>query len=430
MSPIDVEIRRALDDTAAQMAVVRVTSSGGGTQAQACPVGLRGETVAFDVPVGLTRVDLCLPNGHREQRTVSLVPGQRASVVFTPPPSPHELLGLHGLVSALSRASVPRPPSVASASHRPRVLERLSEPLELFVDRLRVAVPVAGGDGEVRLQTGEQVLHAEAAADRLRLRITTDRVDRLAWSVDGRRGLVVPVDGSDCVLAISLPPFKQLDVVLSPGEHVGEPGVDAEVVVYGSSVASLLGYLGRGDLESASTLYDSVRDEAERALYGKRRSPGLAIVGAYALLALGRLVPDGPISAAGPAVAELMAWLRNLAAWFPFSDGPILWATAQMQLDPGGAGQWFDEVREALVAGISRPVPMLSRGIDLWLDGLLRVDVLRRALRGRRGDDARAEDPELGCAISRARWYRERLRARETFTTLWIPQADLGRFPW
>jgi hypothetical protein len=414
MSVLSVSVDRPDADAKSQVAIVQLTAPDGAVQSKPCRVSDSG--VNFKVHEGIHRVDLRLPNGHREQKMVTIVNGGYEEVVFTLPRSDHEYLGLQTFVSHRAR----------NLPGTKRLMARSAAMDDIVHSEVRI---IGGSHAQARslnfpssarfaFLSGPTEIHTSLSRDAVVLHVSRE------WLALEREPptLIVPLV-DQTALSISFPPFSRFDIVLSGSDAEQSPLVDSEVIVEADSIAALLGYLSRGDYDSTSILYDTIEGAAERALYDKYQNPGLAVVGGHVLVALGRFVPGEDSSVHSS--ARILNWLDNLAKYFEFSDGPILWATAMMQSNPGGVMDWFDPVRLALVNAAARRLPVLSQGVELWLNALVRIEMLQPVVRRKLGFDPKREDPELVEALARARWVRERLCPREIFTTLLQPTTEI-----
>lgn len=179
--------------------------------------------------------------------------------------------------------------------------------------------------------------------------------------------------------------------------------IDSEVFLADEKVMPLLSFLASGDIPSARAMGARFAEAAGGYLSRKFTNHHLAVVGAYALHALRE-------------TAMYENWIRTLYKHFEdTSDGAILYAMHLMRARPGGVSEWYDEARTALVEAAKRPIPLLTTGVYLLVEGLERLSSSRRA----------AGDVKLEQALRRALWIQARARPDEIFTALWMDRRDL-----
>lgn len=126
----------------------------------------------------------------------------------------------------------------------------------------------------------------------------------------------------------------------------------------------LLEFLSSGRLSQAESMIDKVlrREKPEEALYGKVKSPLLAVVGAIILIARSRNLR----------LQDWDQWLVNLAEWFPgIPDGPILLGCRLVARaeDIEGLHRAFQRIKD----GVSRGIPYFSASIAMMNDALARL---------------------------------------------------------
>lgn len=178
---------------------------------------------------------------------------------------------------------------------------------------------------------------------------------------------------------------------------------DTDVVIPDDCITPLLAFLANGDLTSAAAQAKRFAATAQNYIGQKYSNHHLAAVGAYAMYLLRKT-----------SVNE--TWLYNLYHDFgDLSDGAIIWALQAMRSRPGAIAEWYDEARQALIAAASRPLPILTIGVRMLVEGLERLTSSRRA----------DGDAELSRALARAHWIQARARYDETFTALWLDDKEL-----
>lgn len=178
---------------------------------------------------------------------------------------------------------------------------------------------------------------------------------------------------------------------------------DTDVVIPDDCITPLLAFLANGDLTSATAQAQRFATAAQGYIGNKYSNHQLAAVGAYALYLLRQ-------------TSEQSTWLYNLYHHFnDISDSAILWAMQAIRGRPGAIAEWYDEARDALIAAANRPLPILTIGVHLLVEGLERLSSSRRA----------AGDTELARALARAQWIQTRARYDETFTALWLENTEI-----
>jgi hypothetical protein len=450
MSKLTVETTaRYLDDMRTSMAVLRVA---GPSFDRSVPyeVTNTGNSVDVEVPPGLISAELRLPNGQRKRASVMVDETTGGTVRFElEEATKHEWLAVQSFVvpkrpTLRTHKSITgvRPNETLSdqelsggipAEMAPAVDLTQTLSLEVCDPSASTTEPLSLSSVDSSMPTALGVVRVLAQNDAIRVSFqaltTIDPVSSPGW-------LLVSSGDSSRATMVALPPLNDVDVVIRerPGfrdsAEAGAPGsdesvattmpaFDTDVVVKHSTLAPMLAYLARLDLESANTLYDVVSGIAHDALQSKLQHPGLAALGGYALVALGRFRPDDTETQA----ATELQWLSNLRNWFPGSaDAQLLWATATMQAKPGEAAQWLDEVTAALVKATKLPVPMLSLGIRWLVDGLVQVELLWRARARKSGEPTPAN--AIRIALNRARDLNEAALIDEPFSTLFVTRAQ------
>ena len=152
----------------------------------------------------------------------------------------------------------------------------------------------------------------------------------------------------------------RVTLLLDPDRN-GDPA-SPQLLAYVESVRpaadALFTYVRTGALDAARHAQTALKTQAEELLYGKEASPVCAMVGAYALYRLGD--------------RDRLAWVRNLADWFPhMPDGAIVYGAHMLH-----EGRWDDAWKYFKLA-VDRGIPMYSTGLKLLCDGLV---LLRHAL--------------------------------------------------
>jgi hypothetical protein len=178
---------------------------------------------------------------------------------------------------------------------------------------------------------------------------------------------------------------------------------DSDIVLGDDRIMPLLSFLAGGDMYSARAQTARFAKSGAGYLHRKFGNHHMAALGAYALLMLRQ--------------TDVFAdWIQTLYSSFnDISDGAIIYATHLMRARPGAVSEWYDAARDALTVAAKRPLPILTIGVHLLVDGLERLTSSQRS----------AGDDELARALERARWIQARARYDETFTALWINKDEL-----
>ncbi len=185
---------------------------------------------------------------------------------------------------------------------------------------------------------------------------------------------------------------RGLDSETSPGF---DQGYRLSVAVSDELVGAMLGYLGSGRLDAAT----SIIRQARSRLFEKGVNPLAAAAGAYVMIA------DWQPGQA----AYWHRWVRNLMnrfRWLP--DGAI--QHAWLQLKSGRTPETLHEAREALLEAYRRGLPFFSKGVSLLLDGL--------SLFANDAREAEAPDAEVEEALKIVRLMALRTSMRQPFTTV------------
>ena len=197
------------------------------------------------------------------------------------------------------------------------------------------------------------------------------------------------------------------------GEAKDPSRVGLRITVDDPSVASILGFLQSGDLDSAERI---IRQSIEY-LHDKHINPYAAAAAAYALVHA-----QGAVDLSEP----WPRWIRNLCDAYPdIPDGPILLATLLLQRNGerslGHGGKTSEQIqtglhecRELLVRAVCCGPPVFRLGLKLLAQN---IDIVRGLERERALDDP---SPTLGRAAALARWMSLRVDTTQPFTVLRI----------
>jgi hypothetical protein len=128
-----------------------------------------------------------------------------------------------------------------------------------------------------------------------------------------------------------------------------------KVNVIDDTTGPMIGYLGKGRLDSAKSMLLIARERLKE----KEINPFSAAAGAYILL-------SDRYSAESKYFCQ---WVENLMNWFPWMpDGAILYASLLLKSKRGK--ERLGSARDALLAASKRGLPFYSKGVGLLLDGL------------------------------------------------------------
>lgn len=164
--------------------------------------------------------------------------------------------------------------------------------------------------------------------------------------------------------------------------------------IYGS----LVEHLTRRDIQSSSTISESMRGQATTALYEKEGNPFAAAAAAY-LFALG----DGDLDYR----REWMANLSNRYDWLP--DGAIALGWKLLRDGSRGSTAW-NESRELLFLAFSRGLPYYTVGLHILVEALTVLSL------------ANPEDMQVRAMLAAARAADVACVRTEPFITLQIPR--------
>lgn len=345
------------------------------------PIGPRRDPIAVEVAPGRVIIQLRTPAGKRGRRELLLQPGEEKSLEF----------GKAKVVVVDSTGNTTEPAFFTAGPDAPWLasVRKIHVLKKESPNATTIAKYVAQQD-DVSLQI--EFIEASKAHIEVQVRQSVafivipdaphrDRAlfHRAAWTRDLVRFIVKPRYAPAAI------------------------PIDTEVILEDVQVMSLLSFVSNGDLSSARAESARFAEVADHYLGGKFANPDVAAVGAYALHLLRE--------------ADRYAhWIRNLYVHFEdLSDGAILYATHLMRSRPGAISEWYAAARQALITATTRPVPLLTIGVHLLVDGLERLSSSKRA----------AGDTALAKALERARWIQARLRPDEVFTALWMDRRDL-----
>lgn len=424
------------------------------------PVGNESTTRDVEVAPGRYLLQATLPSGELLKRYVDVTAGTPSiDVVLESEDSPHEWLGVqHLLGSVPSRARVERqtrqeaeesltlfasaaPPSTAlywfdASRADDSFFSWLSSADAIDDDALRYLVGNIIRSGQLEPQlTDNRFRKAEIpAVGALAESPLPQALDQLFRHGDGsvqpRRFVALMED--DKVRAIGAMPHEwvyvnytrpggglpvPIEILIAPKSRVASKVQRAanrlSIAVGDPDVASMLSFLGHGNLQAASAMLEL----ASEWLYGKFENPYAAAAGGYIL-----------ISADG--VADLPEqhwkdWLRNLAqhfSWLP--DGKIQLAAlilgspeaeaiASAPHRPADVGNPFEKARDLSLQALAAGPPVFAFGVRMLLDNLT---LLANADRQSGADDKRARMTQRARDV--ARWLSLRIDRAQPFTVI------------
>lgn len=372
-------------------AIVRVRPAGGRTDERCLP--LQG-SARFAVAAGEITVDAVFSSGRVETRTLRVADGEERDISFVDAAAPNESMRWLGLAREAARAAGPR----SYAALADAALESFTR------DPLRdCEVGLRARDGEARLK-----IAADARYDDCRVLHLSDGRDVAALRQR---------DGSaQTLLVVGSPPRPDVRVGVLPGPwrdgapeeiHValravdGDPLPDVEMVPRDERLATVIGFLERGDQRALGFLGKGFVDYAVGLMSGKQRDPLVAAVGLAVLLRLGDL-------------GRVEGWSQNLWRWFPaLPDGAALHAAVMLR-SPQDDPAWVAELRSAALDAARAGAPLLTDSLRHLRRSLL---VLRDLDRG---------DAPVAAALA---WCGRLVRASDdaaVFTTVTI---DPGALP-
>lgn len=167
------------------------------------------------------------------------------------------------------------------------------------------------------------------------------------------------------------------------------------VIVRDPRLATMIGYLGAGDMQAAT----AILKQARQLLFKKVSNPIAAAAGGYILLS----------GSQSEEHEYWHQWMYNLMRWFPWlPDGAILHAWVLMRNEQNDAG--LLKARAYLLEAFMRGLPFYSTGVGLLRDGLT---ILANEAR-----ENGKKDEEVEYALKVVRNLALRTNPRLPFTTV------------
>jgi hypothetical protein len=287
-------------------------------------------------------VDAEFSSGKTQTWTLSLSEGDAKSIKIDVPGSPHE---------AMRWLSLSRDPEVP-APPRP-VPERSQEQY---------------GQG---VSGGRQTIAVEIVArrDQGRVKVVTDKAyseGRVLHVLDERDVDMFGTVGDSALAFLklhqpALPDMWRVSALPGPWfysrnrreVHValrdveGDLLPDVQIVPASEDLATVVGFLERGDQRALSALREKFINRAVQYMRDKKRDPLAAAIGLTLLLRLGDL-------------DQVKGWSQNLWDWFPaLPDGGALHAAVLLR-SPEDTAAWRDQFRAATLGSVTTGVPVLS----------------------------------------------------------------------
>jgi hypothetical protein len=390
---------------------------------------------------------LLIPVGQSEYETVTLRPGRYLIQAFLPSGevvseavlvgddqepvevvlrglySPHEWLSWQHLVGNIglteqamdwSRRTVPESRaqswqlSVLATPTAPGAREPVAQALDELLVHRRPEVPLSGAVPQAWLQVAPAALSDWDGP----YRSYVFGPESPAYQAGAERRYFLVQDHGQPVLLGALPlPWTQVrggwrqaevEVLLSlPPEPQGVAGaapVTASAIVRDETLATVIGYLGTGDLPAA----DATLSRARSMLFTKTDNPIAAAAGGYVLLGSWRGQPGDPDP-------YWFGWIKNLQnrfSWLP--DGAIQHGWRKLRTQAGPAD--VEEARASFLKAHRRGVPFYSAGVRLLHDGLTLLSNDARA--------AERTDAAVESALASSRAIALRTDVRQAFTTI------------
>lgn len=395
------------------------------------PVDTMHEPVEVDVPAGRVVIILRTPAGRRGRQEVTLNPGEVKSIEFGTAKQKPIVIPEAILAIPVNRRRPPIDPNRIEQWHPP-VME--NDPEHYHSENAPLyETSGSGGNSGTGGQSGEN--HGIWMSQINKVRIYSQKrpgtkkfiqwvlqenaiprgvrsfkssTIQLELGMSGNFAFVVePIAPHQTHLLFHRSPWTHelTRFTIKRRQDAAPIPIDTEVILAADDVMALLAFLANGDIPSARAQAVRFSAIAEGYLSRKFTNHHLAAVGAYALHALRE-------------TDKYAHWIKTLYEHFEdTADGAILYAMHLMRARPGASAEWYDEARTALVEAAARPIPMLTAGVHLLVDGLERLSSSRRA----------AGDDKLANALERAQWIRARTRPDEIFTALWMPREDLPK---
>ena len=301
---------------------------------------------------------------------------------------------------------------VAATTTTPHGREPVASALDEFLTHRRET----GSFLNVVVQAGLQIVPAILSHSEGPYRSYVFGPNSPAYQADAARRYILVQDGGRPVLLGALPlPWTQVgqgsrqaevEVLLSPPpEMLAESqqpstttSVAASVMARDEMLATVIGYLGTGDMPAA----DAALTRARSMLFKKVENAIAAAAGGYILLGNWRGQP-------GDQDADWFSWIENLQNWFTWlPDGAIQHGWLKLRTQTGPA--CVEAARESFLNAHRRGIPFYSAGVRLLHDGLTLLS-----------NDARAAgrtDKEVESALASLRAIAFRTEMRQVFTTI------------
>lgn len=165
------------------------------------------------------------------------------------------------------------------------------------------------------------------------------------------------------------------------------------------SLGAILGYLGSGQLLSASKIWGQIPGRAIDMLFYKGSNPLAAAAGSYILLATEELTKEH----------YWHEWVSNLMRWFPWlPDGAI--QHGWLMLNRKDVSNNIEIASKSLLEGYMRGIPYYSKGVTMLMEGLAIIEAYQK--------ENENEDRKIQEALVNIRELAIRINMRQPFTTV------------
>ena len=291
---------------------------------------------------GEITVDAVMSSGKTESWTMSLADGDDKSLQISVPRSPHEAMRWLSLSRDPEAPNSPRPapersqprfgigPSGGRQSIEVKILARRDQ------GNIKVLKDLAYGEGRVlHILDGRDVdIFGQAGGSALAFLQLHQPALPGAWRTSALPG----------------PWFhsrSQREIHVALRDVEGDLLPDVQIVPASEDLATVVGFLERGDQRALAALRDTFVARAVQYMRDKKRDPLAAAVGLALLLRLGDL-------------DKVQGWSQNLWNWFPaLPDGGALHAAVMLR-SPQDTAPWRDEFRAATLGAVATGMPVLS----------------------------------------------------------------------
>lgn len=381
MTAITIKLNKDLDGDSTLAAAEIFDDTGELVRELDVAVGYDAPPTALELPSGLYLVRARLPSGQTVSQQM-MVKDKPNNIVLDAHGSEHEWLSWHHFSSGEGQLGLGRVEEKSFLGSSRGISSDKLLPGSMSTPKAFLVVQALGhgfeylpiknleenqfdiGSARVQVWTWQDydhtLLRIEAAS----------RTSPLEW----RRAFVyAELEGLSQVAVLPIPweplpqsrplPPRPIEVLLSHPAAVigrssgyGPASIIPSTVVRDPQFGAMIGFLGSGDIKTASRINSELEEVAKSWLYHKLVNPYAAAAGGYVLLA----------SVLDFVTPEWDDWTGNLSDWFKWlPDGPIIRGSLLLR-----RGE-VDKARESFLDASRRGVPFYTIGLRLLLRGLI-----------------------------------------------------------